>query len=111
MANYHPTDELLMAFSAGQLPNALGLMLACHIEHCPDCQRKMHQFNELGGNILDSLEPLALDEGAIGKLLERLDEPEPVAEKVEKRCRKRNDFTNISGNNSVANCPKVTSRT
>jgi putative transcriptional regulator len=83
MANYHPTDELLMAFSAGQLPNALGLMLACHIEHCPDCQRKMHQFNELGGNILDSLEPLALDEGAIGKLLERLDDPEPVVEKVE----------------------------
>lgn len=53
MANYHPNDELLMSFAAGQLADALGLMVACHVESCPKCAEKVRNFESLGGDILN----------------------------------------------------------
>jgi len=55
MANYHPHDELLMSFAAGQLPDALGLMLACHIEVCAECLKKVRMYEELGGALLEQV--------------------------------------------------------
>jgi len=52
MANYHPADELLMQFAAGQLTNALGVMVACHLESCPHCAHQVKVYNHLGGELL-----------------------------------------------------------
>lgn len=52
MANYHPANELLMKFAAGQLPNALGIMVACHLEECEKCRRQASVYDQVGGELL-----------------------------------------------------------
>ena len=52
MANYHPSDELLMEFTAGQKQDALGIMVACHLESCRECRKRSQVFEQLGGEIL-----------------------------------------------------------
>ncbi len=57
MAYYHPSNEVLMRFSAGQLSNALGIMVACHVEECEQCEHRSQFYDQIGGEILDGLEP------------------------------------------------------
>ena len=60
MANYHPSDHLLMQYAAGQAPNAMGIIIACHVEKCAVCATKVNLYEELGGDILENIEPEAV---------------------------------------------------
>lgn len=73
MANYHPNDELLMQFAAGQAPDALGLMVACHLESCAHCREKVKLYEQLGGDIVGELEPLPVSEGLLDSIMDQLD--------------------------------------
>jgi putative transcriptional regulator len=75
MANYHPNDELLMTYSAGQVNNALGIMLACHLEVCSQCRAKVHKYNQLGGEILSSTTPITVSSGLKQRVLAQLEQP------------------------------------
>jgi putative transcriptional regulator len=75
MANYHPSDDLLMQFAAGQAPNALGIIVACHIETCGSCAAKVRRYESLGGDILSSLEPEPVGANVLDNILARLDDP------------------------------------
>ena len=72
MANYHPADELLMQFAAGQLTNALGIQTACHLESCQQCQHKVRLYEQLGGDLIDISTPTEVDSGAKSRLLTNL---------------------------------------
>jgi len=73
MANYHPNDELLMAFAAGQTADALGLMLACHIESCKVCAAKVRNFETLGGNILEECNEVSVSDTLLNDTLARIE--------------------------------------
>ncbi|WP_416308272.1 ChrR family anti-sigma-E factor [Neptunicella sp. SCSIO 80796] len=75
MAYYHPTDELLIRFSAGQMPDALGLMLACHLENCPQCRNRQNLFEQVGGELLQHNAELPVTEGLLDSILAKLDQP------------------------------------
>ncbi|MBC3764434.1 ChrR family anti-sigma-E factor [Neptunicella marina] len=82
MANHHPTDDLLIRHSAGQLPNALGIIVACHIEQCTQCQQKIAVYDQLGGELLvqnDELSPanLSVKADLLEDTLAKLDQPLP----------------------------------
>jgi putative transcriptional regulator len=72
MANYHPADELLMQFAAGQLTNALGIQTACHLESCKLCQHKARLYEQLGGDLIDISTPVEVDTNAKSRLLDNL---------------------------------------
>ena len=72
MANYHPSDELLMQFAAGQLTNALGIQTACHLESCSECQKKVYIYEQLGGDLIDISRRVDVDIEAKSRLLETL---------------------------------------
>lgn len=72
MANYHPADELLMQFAAGQLTNALGIQAACHIESCKQCQHKVRLYEQLGGDLIDISTPVDVDPATKEKLITAL---------------------------------------
>lgn len=74
MANYHPADELLMQFAAGQLTNALGIQTACHLESCKLCQHKARLYEQLGGDLIDISTPVEVDSNAKSRLLQNLDQ-------------------------------------
>jgi len=82
MANYHPYDELLMSFAAGQLPNSLGLMVSCHLEKCSACRDKVKTYEALGGDILAEAEQVDVSQDLLSRMLDRLDEPEPANDRL-----------------------------
>lgn len=76
MANYHPSDELLMEFAAGQKNDPLGILVACHLESCPACQTRMQVFEQLGGELLDDAKPIKVSDSLLKKVLSHLNDPE-----------------------------------
>jgi putative transcriptional regulator len=79
MANYHPSDELLMSFSAGQMPDALGIIVACHLEKCSHCRQRAALYDRLGGEILMDTVDAPVAPQLLDNLLCKLDLPDPNA--------------------------------
>lgn len=72
MANFHPTDNTLAEFSAGSLDWALGIPVSAHLELCPECQRKVTEYNSVGGSILEHAKPVDLTENSFDQLMQRI---------------------------------------
>lgn len=80
MANYHPADELLMQFAAGQLTNALGIQVACHLESCKKCHLKVRLYEQLGGDLIDISTPAEIDPNSKSRLLQNLHQQQNKSE-------------------------------
>lgn len=59
--NHHLTEPLLMAYAAGNLPEAFGLIVATHISMCDECRARLGSYDAVGGSLLDDCgaEPMA----------------------------------------------------
>lgn len=68
-----------MSFSAGQMPDALGIIVACHLENCAHCRQRAAFYERLGGEILLETEGIRVEPQLLDNLLCRLDSPEPKA--------------------------------
>ena len=53
MITHHLSDKLLMAYSAGTLPEAFNLVVATHISVCDECRANLASFDAVGGALLD----------------------------------------------------------
>lgn len=62
---HHLTDALLMGYSAGTLPEAFNLVVATHISLCDECRARMHEFDAVGGAMIEEMGEVALDDGAL----------------------------------------------
>jgi putative transcriptional regulator len=80
MANYHPADELLMHFAAGQLTNALGIQVACHLESCKKCHIKVRLYEQLGGDLIDISTSAEIDPNSKSRLLSNLHQQQNKSE-------------------------------
>jgi putative transcriptional regulator len=65
--NHHLTDDLLMSYAAGNLPEAFNLVVATHISMCDECRARLGAFEAVGGAMLDELDatPMEADMAAI----------------------------------------------
>jgi putative transcriptional regulator len=81
---HHPTDSMLAAFSAGTLDHGQHIAIATHLMSCSQCRTFMRSMEQVGGEVLTSLPPVAMSVGALAEVEARLTErPRPtVAEKV-----------------------------
>ena len=50
---HHLNDAILMAYSAGSLPEAFNLIVAAHLSLCDTCRAQAESFDALGGELLD----------------------------------------------------------
>ncbi|MGL6417946.1 MULTISPECIES: ChrR family anti-sigma-E factor [Aeromonas] len=91
MIKAHPTDPMLRAFAADELPLPLAVGLSAHCELCPDCAARLKTFEEelaqqyLASPAEPELAPrddVALDAGFDAMLADILAQPEPVAAPV-----------------------------
>ena len=72
-----------MRFSAGMLSNALGVLVACHVERCPHCQEKTRIYEQFGGELIAESDDAELPADLLDKTLARLsDEGESAPVKV-----------------------------
>jgi len=49
---HHLTEPLLMAYSAGTLPEAFNLTVAAHISLCDECRASLEAFDSVGGALM-----------------------------------------------------------
>ncbi len=61
---HHLTDSLLMAYSAGTLPEAFNLVVATHISMCDECRARLASFDAVGGGMLETSDAVDLGENA-----------------------------------------------
>jgi putative transcriptional regulator len=50
---HHVTDALLMAYSAGTLPEAFSLTVATHVSMCDECRARLGAFDTVGGALIE----------------------------------------------------------
>lgn len=69
---HHLTDALLMAYSAGQLPEAFSLVAATHISLCDECRARLSAYDAVGGTLIEHCAPAAMDDASLTATLARL---------------------------------------
>jgi putative transcriptional regulator len=62
---HHLSDELLMAYSAGQLPEAFSLVVATHVSLCDECRARLAAFDAVGGAVLEEVGDVAMSPGSL----------------------------------------------
>jgi putative transcriptional regulator len=66
---HHLTDSLLMAYSAGTLPEAFNLIVAAHVSMCDECRARLASFDSVGGALLNEAEAAALSENSFAETM------------------------------------------
>ncbi len=80
---HHLTDQLLMAYAAGTLPEAFSLVIATHVTMCDDCRARLGAFEAVGGEMIEASETAAMSDGSFEALMARISglPAEPASER------------------------------
>jgi putative transcriptional regulator len=80
---HHPPDSMLAAFAAGTLDHGQHIAIATHLVSCAHCRRFARSMEQVGGAVLDRLQPAAMSSRALAEVEARLNEPaRPAAKQV-----------------------------
>ena len=79
---HHISDNLLMAYSAGQLPEAFNLVVATHLSMCDDCRVALGAFDSVGGALVEGGDEAAISDAALDATLAMIAAQKPVADKA-----------------------------
>lgn len=77
--DHHLTDSLLMGYAAGTLPEAFNLVVATHISFCDECRARMHEFDAVGGAVMEMAGVVEMQHGSLDAVLATIDRA-PAAE-------------------------------
>ena len=69
---HHLTDQLMMAYAAGSLPEAFNLIAATHVSLCDECRARLASFEALGGAVIDDAETVEMSDGSLDAMMARL---------------------------------------
>lgn len=78
MIQHHPSPEILAEYAGGALHAGAMLVVACHIETCAVCRSEVSLWEGVGGTLLEEAAPEALSDGALDRMMARLDTAGPV---------------------------------
>jgi len=77
---HHLTDDLLMAYSAGTLPEAFNLVVATHISLCDECRARMGSFDAVGGELVAHAEAAQMAEDSLTAIMAKIQAEAGVSE-------------------------------
>lgn len=66
---HHLTDSLLMAYSAGTLPEAFSLIVAAHVTMCDECRARLASFDSVGGALMEDTETVPVSESSFAETM------------------------------------------
>ncbi len=66
---HHLTDDLLQAYSAGLLPEAVDLIVATHVSLCDDCRAALGAHDAVGGALLDRAGTVPVSEDCLANVM------------------------------------------
>ncbi len=68
--NHHLNDAVLMAYSAGTLPEAFNLIVAAHLSLCDSCRAQAESFDALGGELLSQQPDVTLSGNCLSSTMD-----------------------------------------
>ncbi len=81
MTNFHPSEDILVEFSSGNLDWAISIAVSAHLQLCPACKQKITQLNALGSAMLNRTTSVAVEEKSFDTLMARIKSIETNQEK------------------------------
>lgn len=82
---HHVSEPLLMAYAAGQLPEAFGLVVATHLSMCDECRAQAAAYDAVGGSVIDRCGTVAMDDASLEAVLARLTDAPPAPRPAARR--------------------------
>lgn len=82
-AIHQAPEEFLLDFAAGTLSPAQSVVLASHAELCERARASLHEFEAVGGAMLEHLPPVAMAPDSLDALMAKLDALGEAAEAAE----------------------------
>src|SRR5580698_8425531 len=79
MIQHHPDPEILAEYAAGKLHPGAMLVIACHLESCVICRQEAGLWESVGGALLEDSAPVEMSDGALARMMARLDETDAPA--------------------------------
>lgn len=73
MIVHKPSEELLIDYASGALPEPIALAVATHAALCPESSEVIAGYEAAGGALLEDLEPSQLREGALDRVMSAID--------------------------------------
>lgn len=73
MITHRPSEELLLGYAAGSLPEPIALVVASHAALCPQTADAIRRLEGIGGTLLDGIEPVQMKANALDRALAALD--------------------------------------
>lgn len=70
---HHLSEPLLMAYAAGQLPEAFNLIVATHVSLCDECRARLGAHEVVGGALIEDIEEIEMGEAALEAALARIE--------------------------------------
>lgn len=83
----HLSDDMLIDYASGAADEALALLIAAHLDYCPDCRKRLAEIEAVGGALLDSLPPAPLEHLTLDGLLARIEAEDETGESAPTGCR------------------------
>ncbi len=68
----------MMAYAAGELPEAFSLVVATHVSLCNECRAALAGFEAVGGAVLDASPAAGISDHCLQATLARLGQPDPA---------------------------------
>ncbi len=84
---HHLTDDLLMAYAAGTLPEAFDLMVATHLSLCDHCRARAESFDAVGGHVLEEQTSSSMmSEGSLAATMALIAQGDPTPKPTQPSC-------------------------
>ena len=77
--HHHLSEPLLIAYAAGNLPQAFALAVASHVSLCDDCRASLASYEALGGAVIEDGDMVPMSQGCLDAVLVRLGAQEAAA--------------------------------
>jgi putative transcriptional regulator len=75
--HHHPSADILAAYAAGAIEPGFGLVVGAHVEGCAQCRAQVLAYEAASGEALSSLDRAAMEDGALTKVMARVQQPSP----------------------------------
>jgi len=67
---HHLTEELLMGYAAGTLPEAFNLVVATHLSLCDECRAAAAAYDAVGGAVMEDAGTVDMSDAAFARTLD-----------------------------------------
>ncbi|MEM7722805.1 MAG: ChrR family anti-sigma-E factor [Pseudomonadota bacterium] len=79
---HHISDDVLMGYAAGVLPQAFDLVVATHVSLSDEARARLETFEAVGGAVIDHIEEAEIEEDSLAQTLAKINDMSPVTPKT-----------------------------